>query len=273
MGRLAKHSRILLVLFFIMVPFLDYCSKDSGANLEMGEPCASYLDCKSGVCGSLPDDNLRRAYCTLECSGGEACPNGMVCAEFHEGARLCTYPCTDLTRFNEVYDPDYACIAGMPTLCDTLPYGNQCIHCGCAEGDYCDVYRNTCDTLIQEVEPCNRHEQCASGNCGSVGGGEDVCLAALGEACTNENCELCQAYGHFCSRYCDSDAECPTGMICAGRYGTFWCLNHCASDECCTPYPDCGHCDPVGSRCPMYQSCLRITYNDNIVDYGCYDDE
>ena len=97
------------------------------------------------------------------------------------------------------------------------------------------------------------------------------CLAEIGTACTDDNCELCLTGGAFCTRECESESRCPEGMLCAGRSGTFWCLLDCANTDCCRIYPDCGYCRAVDSACPAGQECLPIEYECTIVNYGCYD--
>jgi hypothetical protein len=273
MGCSSGHSRALVFLACLIAPFGEGCSGDSGGGAGAGERCESFEDCRSSICGNLPGDDGRRKYCTEDCSGGGACPEGMVCATFHGGSTLCTKPCTNLADYSEHNDPNYACIDGVPTPCSSLPYGSQCVQCGCAEGEYCDAAGHACSALIEEGQPCLRHDQCITGNCDSVDGGEKICLAAIGESCTTENCQMCQAHGTFCSRYCEDDMECPEGWICAGKGGTYWCLIRCSSEECCTYYPDCGYCSPMESRCPEYQSCDPIVYEYITIDYGCFDDD
>ena len=112
-----------------------------------------------------------------------------------------------------------------------------------------------CAAILTEGEECSRQDACLSSNCGVPANGSDrQCLVAIGDQCTNDNCEVCLGYGDYCTEACGSDDSCPSGMRCAGRDDNYLCRQDCTGGGSC---PD--HCEAYSAVCEGNQRCLPVT--------------
>lgn len=226
---------------------------DGSAALPNDADCTSDAECASLFCAD-PGDGRRR--CLTACQGdGGACLAGEACAA-----------------------PAGACGGCVPEaiLIGTRALGERCAADGeCLSGEcFADVGRSYCSRTCTADGNCAPGWHCRDGMCASGGRGE------VGDRCvSNGDCAAERFCAHlppddWCTRFCASAADCPTGMDCVPAGGRMLCAptlsltgEVCTADEACLTGLCASattggervctrHCG-VGATCPTGLECRR----------------
>ena len=204
----------------------DVCSVYPKSAGGQGSPCMNSTECSTGLSCLGPTGSSSR-ICTVDCSGGSACPSGYTC-QAGDAGQACLLPSgsTDLCRF---CTDGAQCASG---LCLTNKRNNWCsmacsspAQCGtgynCTNG-YC-VPSSNCTGQCTTSSQCAVGFDCASGQCEAKGGVGDRCeVTAYCSACSlcmgNESVAFCrsccegQDAGSLCTAC--ANASCGTGLTC-----------------------------------------------------------
>ena len=254
------------------------CACSGGA-----EPSVEICDGRDNDCNAAIDD-LPACGCTGGASpGAEVCDlvdndcNGQideVCQHLGDpcgtDAECSTGRCADL-------DGAMVCTAGCVSGLDECPEGGWCDGPACGEGT-CRPGRGD----RPPGQPCDGHEDCATGFCVTAEGRGAVCArpcapAALEclavEVCAGlaEGCGACLTpHGHeeglTFGEPCAADSDCASGMCftdgdpeaCGDGCTVRYCAQPCGDDGWC---PDGAHCREGtcvrGPRSPLGGTCVR----------------
>lgn len=186
--------------------------------------------------------------CTDECDSRFDCRDGVSigsCRHTSAGLRCGFDRCSAPNDEWKVDSEGNVCDGTMLVACEVADF------CGCTscEGDsYCDFAKNLCVQRLQAGEKCTEDKQCSSGYCSSSLG--SICTVALGEPCTDENCEVCRevgtstacSYGCHLRDYGDVQGTCPDGFWCGAAWNDEYsnlCLKSCTSMDECPPEATC----------------------------------
>ena len=215
---------------------------DNSCLLEIGEPCSNGPQCASGVCntGAMPPVCAPPSGCgNGSLDAGEACDDGNN--NNGDGCNASCLledlePCTDNSQC-----ASNACDTLGSNTCEpadmcgngTVETGEACDDGGTANGDGCN---STCE--LENGEPCNNNNQCASNACDTLGSNTCEPANSCGNG-TEEAGEYCDDGNTANGDGCNASCELEDGQPCAD--GT-----QCAS----------GVCDTVGSNtCEPANTC------------------
>lgn len=214
----------------------EVCTVYPGAGGDVGTPCASNADCRSGLgCRGAPNGGA--LMCTQDCGGGGACPQGLTCQQARTSGGGAAQSCLlavgspDLCHFC-VSDSD--CSAG---ICLTTGPENFCsITCAndtqCGAGYVC--YANVC------VPP---EATCPSPQCASDSG------CPTGYRCQGG---MCRSPGEDGDR-CEISLYCKDCLLCVGSASESTCR------PCCAGSGQGGSCDAcTNTACGAGASCLHF---------------
>ncbi|MCA9518304.1 MAG: hypothetical protein KC635_25385, partial [Myxococcales bacterium] len=240
---------------------VGFCQPSPAGGLANGVACSVDAQCQSLLCA----DDVCRPTCLSEdrCPGADTChPVGdlglglvsAACAPNTPGSVAINGVCSDPSGFE--YDGSY-CASGH---CDLMPYPREPLFCSklchsetdCNVGQECNIVLYAAATnpstlpasalhpiygrdalaacytpttpggTLEAGAPCNpvNHAQCKSNKCLAIG--------AEGDPQT------------YCTRYCEFDQECPSGMGCFTSLVTLasdWLQNPNVNPPNVTPYP------------------------------------
>jgi hypothetical protein len=228
---MSKSRSCLPPVPFILAALSLGCGSDAPTRKatpkDLALPCVDEQDCAFGECVKLEAfeaEGSEGLFCTTGCS---ETPD---CADYGEDAVCglsghCILSC-DSSTWQNTSGNAILCASSIPVDCASLE-GRMCDQCGCPGEAYCDETSNTCRSQKANGEECDDAIECIDFSCGEPEkGGTDVCLAHLGEPCTDEDCERCVNPGReegYCTTSCDAD-DAPTSM----RWGTR--TYHCITD-------------------------------------------
>jgi predicted small lipoprotein YifL len=242
--------------------------------LSLCEECALDLQCGEGnLCLQFADIDGRTG-CATDCSAGQICPEGYVCANIRlpEGTAQ-------------------QCIPEIQTCVD------RCETVVCDEGEYCDPRRGRCAAQSALCEPCDADSECAGENARCLGlagppcrtdadcgrnefcGTDGTCVAGrCGQDCSLD--ELACPAGYACFNLADGGAQClPLNLSCEDRCADVVC----APNEACDPQTGlcvvprlkaCGEPCTANSACGGTDDlCLTLDGFSSSCLYACGDPE
>ena len=238
------NARVLLVLWIAMV-FLGACHPFEDTD-NYGLPDLEMCENGESQCDGLCVDTLSNAAycggCSISCSSGEKCEDGLCVASCLEGEADCGYGCQDILN-------DSANCGFCGLLC---PEGQDCVAGICLDSCFppAEWCGGECVDTQTDPENCGSCEALCEGLCVS---GECMITCPSGETSCNGICtdldwdqENCGACDMACSEneYCSSGVclpcACPAGQGCVGGN----CYKSCEDDGACP-------CDSTMSECPL----------------------
>jgi hypothetical protein len=227
-----------------------YCGSDADCvELCLGDP-----GCLRGYCAATVDpwDGSALTFCTKPCTQDSECTSNasqtLACGVLADGTQGCVEAC-----FGGQVPRGYACIDRVPTDCAVAP-DTFCEACLCPTGQRCEPGVG-CGPKFGLGQACGEGQDCESNNCSGSAG---VCRVALGDPCTDQNCDLCLMATDGWS-YCSTNA-------CSGRCNDRGvCLDVGTARMC---WPDCS--GPTDTRCRGSCEEYRDSFDSlNPVKYFC----
>jgi hypothetical protein len=229
--------------------------------------CRANSECQSGLCLTIgpSTSSYPTQACSQPCDG--TCPSGGACGTAPDGSMKCLPSCTTYEN------GQYVCSGGVEVPC-SVAGDSHCDVCGCPSSLRCAPGQG-CVDKSDVGGPCASDSDCKTDNCSSI---SNVCRVPVGQACTQDNCDLCRTNGtnySFCSRDCTSDSDC-NGSYCLG-YATsgYTCMPKCTAgcpDSCqytsdlSEQYCDCTSCTTLTPNAGLGQSCSQA----NCSTGACY---
>jgi hypothetical protein len=237
---------------------------------ELGEPCATDYECRSGVCYparealglAMGTTAVRNGICGQACCSDDDCPAGFVCWTPGTGARSCVrreilvegggVPDREACADDRACDRD-ACVLGEARNYRRRIGGSWCVR-----------------TSVQQSRPvCDENSDCRSGVCNKVFWGFGYCASACR---TSADCaRVADAYnGAWWENWGTRiSLRCAYGRLEGSSDWFPVCLPTDGMDrpagDRCSSHPEClddgcilGRCRPVccaNSDCPYGQQC------------------
>lgn len=220
---------------------------------DIGEICAHDSDCAQhcivGLSGMAP-------YCTRSCQD-QACPRGYLCLSQGQAGMVCVVgPCESSEDCPDDYscyleDPENpvcrhadiecdgdgdcpantACNQGLcELLCQSDDDCKQGYHCQwqrrcaqCANDSHCEdgfsCQDGNCNMSCIDRYDCRTGFQCSSNACEKISGGGSIEYGTDDAGCDeNADCEDFCYENQYCTRTCETDADCPEGYACHTGY-------------------------------------------------------
>lgn len=222
------------------------CAPGGAGDSSLQADCTADTDCISAYCADPGDGRLR---CLAPCVGDAgACLAGEVCAAPAGACGGCVG--RDL-------------VAGLRGIGEPCDEGTECLSTFCLE----DAGVSYCSRMCEDDGACGDGFHCRDGSCirGRREGAGGSCVA-------NGDCVegICAERGDvaWCTSFCSSTAECPSGFDCVDVGGTSICAPALALvGESCVVSEDC-----AGGLCalstPVGDVCTRLCGPDNACSPG-----
>ncbi|WP_241759222.1 hypothetical protein [Pyxidicoccus parkwayensis] len=231
---------------------------------RVGAACGSDSECGSGLtCGA----GFPGGYCLQECSGGQGCPEGSVCApDLGRCLRACGEACTRsgyaCGAVPNQGGPLSACVPEVPgtdggadggtdggpdaLTCETdfeCPAGMRCDHERCVQGlklgEPClDTF--DCPTFAF----CNKERRRCEEKCNLQAG--DICEPGYRCAPDGQCVEDCTGVPETLGLTCENSLDCSRCGVCLSSGNALRCRQPCRLDRDCPGGAD-GACEMVGT--------------------------
>ena len=202
------------------------CSSEEAPGLEVGSACTEDAECGTEWC--FTDPTFPGAYCSKNCSGDNACPDGATCHQYQAGIKLCMAPCNVTADCRQGYYCGYgACVP--PCINDKT----------CRTPDTC--FKGTCQRVCSLDSDCDSGRVCEGGIC--IGSCKNGAACGSGKRCQK---------GH-CVPPCKKDTECLPGQRCDTGKGACVAKPGKAMGAKCGDSSECstGYCLPDSKICSV----------------------
>ncbi len=261
-------------------PATQQCANPD-ANFDIGLPCASDKECKSGICGdksTLGAAANQRSVCTKTCCTSDQCDAGFVCFAPGTGGKYCVTPALAGSRGGLGALRGGEACGTDPTRCRSGVCGNgKCVDTCCADSDClngttCRLEGVTGHTVYSCGDPpggagrnstCSFDSSCKSNFCANYDGFTSRCIATC---CASTACGSITIFGTSVPVACIVASAAQTkgdySSVCAGlpsagagqKFG-----DTCATGaDCLSTFCETGHCTSVcclDTDCPALSVC------------------
>jgi hypothetical protein len=208
-------------------------------SLADGAACASDFQCASGECrgGDVEDDDLQCGTCAPRGAVGAACGSGLASCATGTTCRITSGGSTGTCQ----------ALAKEGQACDNLNGPS------CDRLLQCDNASKKCIPYPKAGAPC---EGICAGSLRCIGNTCQLAVEAGGACPTGVECgggTLCNAT----TKVCEATKRIAVGGACgSGQVGSCDATSYCSSNVCVARVAAGAACDPKGTECVAYSTCL-----------------